>query len=99
MQVEMKENMLKFVQDVKIVCLHCPDISYGSGPHVLLCTEDGCVFACGHNGYCQLGDGCTHQSSGFILVGNNLSLKKVVKVACGGHHSVCLTDDGEVCVL
>ncbi|OXB62048.1 hypothetical protein ASZ78_013421 [Callipepla squamata] len=71
-------------------------LSYGSGPHVVLCTEDGEVYAWGHNGYSQLGNGATNQGVTPVQVCTNLLLKKVVEVACGSHHSMALSFDGDV---
>uniref|UniRef100_A0A8D1TKZ7 RCC1 and BTB domain containing protein 1 n=1 Tax=Sus scrofa TaxID=9823 RepID=A0A8D1TKZ7_PIG len=70
-------------------------LSYGSGPHVLLSTEDGVVYAWGHNGYSQLGNGTTNQGIAPIQVCTNLLIKQVVEVACGSHHSMALAADGE----
>lgn len=71
-------------------------LSYGSGPHVLLATEDGQLFAWGHNSYSQLGNSSTNQGLSPILIITNLQNKKVVEVACGSHHSMVVTQDGEV---
>uniref|UniRef100_A0A803VUK3 RCC1 and BTB domain containing protein 1 n=1 Tax=Ficedula albicollis TaxID=59894 RepID=A0A803VUK3_FICAL len=71
-------------------------LSYGSGPHVVLCTEDGEVFAWGHNGYSQLGNGTTNQGITPVQVCTNLLIKKVVEVACGSHHSMALSLDGDL---
>jgi len=57
---------------------------------------DGDVFSWGHNGYCQLGNGNTNQGTIPTLVSINLSGRRVVQVACGSHHSMVLTSDGEV---
>uniref|UniRef100_A0A665UZ49 BTB domain-containing protein n=1 Tax=Echeneis naucrates TaxID=173247 RepID=A0A665UZ49_ECHNA len=82
---------LDFLSGRKVVSL-----SYGSGPHILLATEDGELFAWGHNGYSQLGNGTTNQGVAPVLVSVNLLNKKVTEVACGSHHSMALTDSGEV---
>ncbi|KAM6985977.1 RCC1 and BTB domain-containing protein 1-like isoform 2-T2 [Aplochiton taeniatus] len=71
-------------------------LSYGSGPHILLATDEGQLFAWGHNGYSQLGNGTTNQGVAPVLVSGNLLNKKVTEVACGSHHSMALTDLGEV---
>ncbi|XP_027327262.2 RCC1 and BTB domain-containing protein 1 isoform X4 [Anas platyrhynchos] len=71
-------------------------LSYGSGPHVLLCTEDGEVYAWGHNGYSQLGNGATNQGITPVQVCTNLLIKRVVEVACGSHHSMALSADGDL---
>ncbi|XP_006879568.1 PREDICTED: RCC1 and BTB domain-containing protein 1 isoform X2 [Elephantulus edwardii] len=71
-------------------------LSYGSAPHVLLSTEDGVVYAWGHNGYSQLGNGTTNQGIAPIQVCTNLLIKQVIEVACGSHHSMALAADGEV---
>ncbi|KAL7991402.1 RCC1 and BTB domain-containing protein 1 isoform X1 [Crotalus tigris] len=71
-------------------------LSYGSGPHVILNTEDGEVYAWGHNGYSQLGNGTTNQGVTPIQISTNLLIKKVTEVACGSHHSLALSSDGDV---
>lgn len=65
--------------------------------HVLVCL-DGVVYAWGHNGYSQLGNGTTNQGIAPIQVCTNLLVKQVVEVACGSHHSMALAADGEVSV-
>jgi len=70
--------------------------AYGSGPHVLAYTETGELYSWGHNGYCQLGNGSTNQGLVPALIQNSLLGRKVVQVACGSHHSVCLTADGDI---
>uniref|UniRef100_A0AAY4CW17 BTB domain-containing protein n=2 Tax=Denticeps clupeoides TaxID=299321 RepID=A0AAY4CW17_9TELE len=71
-------------------------LSYGSGPHVLLATEDGELYSWGHNGYSQLGNGSTNQGVSPVLVSTNLQNKRITEVACGSHHSMALTTEGEV---
>ncbi|XP_061571831.1 RCC1 and BTB domain-containing protein 1 isoform X2 [Cololabis saira] len=83
----------------KIDLLHGKKIvslSYGSGPHVLLATENGQLFVWGHNGYSQLGNGTTNQGLSPVLVTSTMQNKKVIDVSCGSHHSMALTQDGEV---
>ncbi|XP_019733944.1 RCC1 and BTB domain-containing protein 1 [Hippocampus comes] len=84
-------KQLSCLEGKKVVSL-----SYGSGPHILLATEDGKLFACGHNGFCQLGIGTANQELSQVLVTANIQNKKVKEVACGAHHSMVLTEDGEV---
>ena len=57
------------------------------------------MFSWGHNGYCQLGNGSTNQGSVPNLITVNLTGRKVVEVACGSHHSLVRTYDGEVRLL
>uniref|UniRef100_A0AAQ4RKY3 RCC1 and BTB domain containing protein 2 n=1 Tax=Gasterosteus aculeatus aculeatus TaxID=481459 RepID=A0AAQ4RKY3_GASAC len=71
-------------------------LSYGTGPHVVITTADGEVFAWGHNGYSQLGNGTTNHGLTPALVSTNLIGKRVTEVACGSHHNIALTTDGEV---
>lgn len=61
----------------------------------------GEVYTWGHNGYSQLGSGNTNQGLIPSLVSSisGLQAKKIIQVACGSHHSLALTDDGEVCYL
>lgn len=82
---------LDFLRGKKVVSL-----SYGCGPHVLLVNADGQLFAWGHNGYGQLGTGATNQGMSPVPVSGNMLGKKVREVACGSHHSMALTHDGEV---
>ncbi|XP_012230297.1 RCC1 and BTB domain-containing protein 1 [Linepithema humile] len=77
--------------------------AYGSGPHVLALTEKGEVYSWGHNGYCELGNGTCNQGLTPTLVTmpsvgavGSLNVKCIVDIACGSHHSLALTEDGEV---
>lgn len=72
------------------------DVAFGSGPHVLAVSETGEVYSWGHNGYCQLGNGGSTQGVSPTLVSTNLQGKRVSKVACGSHHSLALTLEGEI---
>jgi len=72
------------------------DFAYGSGPHVLALTSNGDIFSWGHNGYCQLGNGGSSQGGIPTLITVNLSGRKILQIACGSHHSMALTSDGEV---
>ncbi|XP_077527019.1 RCC1 and BTB domain-containing protein 1-like isoform X1 [Haemaphysalis longicornis] len=70
-------------------------VAYGSGPHVLAVTEAGELLSWGHNGYCQLG----HNGNTQGLVPSSISAglaHRVAQVACGSHHSLALTTNGEV---
>lgn len=60
------------------------------------CSVEGEVFAWGHNGYSQLGNGTTNHGLTPALVSTNLLNKRVTEVACGSHHTIALTTDGEV---
>uniref|UniRef100_A0A3B5K3X4 RCC1 and BTB domain containing protein 2 n=2 Tax=Takifugu rubripes TaxID=31033 RepID=A0A3B5K3X4_TAKRU len=71
-------------------------LSYGTGPHVAIATADGEVFSWGHNGYSQLGNGTSTHGLTPALVSTNLLGKRVIEVACGSHHTIALTTDGEV---
>lgn len=63
---------------------------------LIYCYVDGEVFAWGHNGYSQLGNGTTNHGLTPALVSTNLLSKRVTEVACGSHHTIALTTDGEV---
>ena len=56
----------------------------------------GDLYTWGHNGYCQLGNGSTSQGSTPSLISTNLQSKRITQVACGSHHSLALTSEGEV---
>lgn len=64
---------------------------------MLAITKDGELYSWGHNGYCQLGNGGTNQGLSPGLISSNLIGRKVIEVACGSHHSMALTSEGEVC--
>lgn len=57
---------------------------------------DGLLFAWGHNGYSQMGTASTNLGLSPVQVTASLQNKKVTEVACGSHHSMALTHDGEV---
>ncbi|CAK8672771.1 RCC1 and BTB domain-containing protein 1-like [Clavelina lepadiformis] len=71
------------------------NIAAGSGPHVLILTDEGEVYSWGHNSYMQLGNGGTAPSLRPSLLTRNIP-QKVIQMACGSHHSMVLTVDGEV---
>ncbi|XP_075447285.1 RCC1 and BTB domain-containing protein 2-like isoform X2 [Ascaphus truei] len=71
-------------------------LSYGTGPHIVIVTSEGEVYSWGHNAYSQLGNGSTNQALTPCQVSTNLVNKKVVNVACGSHHSMVSTADGEL---
>lgn len=71
------------------VCLPCLCVWYAEGE----------VYAWGHNGYSQLGNGTTNHGLIPALVSTNLINKRVTEVACGSHHTIALTTEGEVRLL
>ncbi|XP_046991008.1 RCC1 and BTB domain-containing protein 1-like isoform X1 [Schistocerca americana] len=86
-----------FPKKVKALChKRVEGFAYGSGPHVLAYTADGLVFSWGHNGYCEVGDGTSCQRLKPTVIDMALEGKHVVAVAAGSHHSLTLTDDGEI---
>lgn len=86
-----------FPKRVDALCgKHVVGFSYGSGPHVVAFTSSGEVYTWGHNGYCELGNGSTAQSLVPTLLESSLASKVVVEVACGSHHTLALTSEGEV---
>ncbi|XP_063173874.1 RCC1 and BTB domain-containing protein 2-like isoform X3 [Candoia aspera] len=90
-QSSIEPRRLHILCGKKLACL-----SYGSGPHVVLATTEGEVYAWGHNAYSQLGNGTTSHSYIPCQISTNLVNKKVIEVACGSHHSMVLTADGAV---
>ena len=74
---------------------------FGSGPHVIAITTEGHLYSWGHNGYGQLGQGVSitiGQGSTPERIRGVLEGIRIVKVACGGHHTLALTQAGEVSV-
>ncbi|KAG1932878.1 RCC1 and BTB domain-containing protein 2 isoform X1 [Pimephales promelas] len=90
-QSSIEPRRIDILSGKKIVSL-----SYGTGPHVVIATADGEVYAWGHNGYSQLGNGTTNHGLTPALVSTNLISKRVAEVACGSHHTIALTTEGEV---
>ncbi|XP_015608978.1 RCC1 and BTB domain-containing protein 1 isoform X3 [Cephus cinctus] len=70
--------------------------AYDSGPHVLALTHQGEVYSWGHNAYYEVGNGSSNQTHTPASICMNLSDKFVIDIACGSHHSLVLTDEGEV---
>ena len=62
---------------------------------IIIMPPDGDLFSWGHNGYCQLGNGSSNQGIQPVSISQYIS-HQVVRVACGSHHSLALTKDGEV---
>jgi RCC1 and BTB domain-containing protein len=77
------------------------DLSYGNGPHVIAVTSEGELFSWGHNGYGQLGQGLAVTSGQYLSSPQKIEGPleggiAVVKVACGGHHTLAIGKEGKV---
>ncbi len=75
------------------------DITYGSGPHVVAMAASGELYSWGHDSYGQLGLGVViNTSQGTVprLITGELEGVRVTQVACGGHHTLALTAQGQV---
>ncbi|WP_068468395.1 PKD-like domain-containing protein [Candidatus Protochlamydia phocaeensis] len=68
----------------------------GGGDHSLTLKSDGTVWACGLNGYGQLGNGTNTDSTLPLQVGGGTPFTDVVSIAGGGFHSLALKSDGTV---
>lgn len=79
-----------------IIVIGIAHVSYGNGPHVLALASSGTVYSWGHNGYGQLGHGATSMYSGNPSLLSSGFTHKVIRIACGGFHSVALMENGEV---
>ncbi|XP_043798332.1 RCC1 and BTB domain-containing protein 1-like isoform X1 [Apis laboriosa] len=69
--------------------------AYGKGPHVLALTEEGKVYSWGQNCHYELGNTFGSQALTPAII-TNLCNEFIVDIACGSHHSLALTNDGEV---
>ena len=77
------------------------DFGFGSGPHMMALVNGGELYSWGHNGYGQLGLGTpvsvtTNMGTIPRLITGDLQGIKVAQVACGGHHTLALTSEGQV---
>lgn len=63
----------------------------GGWEHMLAVRADGTLWACGENGYGQLGNSASADRSSLVQVGN---LSTWSQVACGSYHTVALRADG-----
>ncbi|KAG7383599.1 hypothetical protein PHYPSEUDO_003525 [Phytophthora pseudosyringae] len=70
-------------------------IGCGSFHSLFALSSNGYLYTCGLNNYGQLGIGSTENCPELQLV-EDLSSKNVALVGGGNHHSVVLTNDGEV---
>lgn len=96
--IDSLKGISKIPHILLILCaIDVASISYGSGPHILALTNDGMVYSWGSNGYGQLGSGSTavHNSTP-ILIGHLLKDVTITKIACGGFHSLALSNTGMV---
>ena len=66
------------------------------GRHTACLTADGLVFVCGDGNQGQLGVGDTGNRVVPTLVRGELEGSKVLKVAAGYRHTMCVTEDGSV---
>ncbi|XP_039252770.1 RCC1 and BTB domain-containing protein 1-like isoform X2 [Styela clava] len=79
-----------------LVLTHDHDVYiWGENSLSQLGNGEGEVYSWGHNSYMQLGNGGSTPGLTPTMLARNLS-RKVVGIACGSHHSMVLTDDGEV---
>ena len=72
---------------IPVSCPECPASPLGA---------DELVFASGYNEWGQLGVGDTEDRLVPTLVRGELEGRKVLQVAAGGNHTVCVTEDGAV---
>jgi len=70
-------------------------ISAGSGPHVVVLTDDGEVYSWGDNKSSQVGNGDSITVLSPFLVSRFITTK-VTRVACGSYHTLAVTENGEV---
>lgn len=84
------ENLLAIYCAIALICNLNPLFV------CLIYYAEGEVYAWGHNGYSQLGNGTTNHGLIPALVSTNLINKRVTEVACGSHHTIALTTEGEV---
>ncbi|CAJ0951004.1 unnamed protein product [Ranitomeya imitator] len=94
--VFVRSSLLLVMQSSFLLCVD--DVSYvihTVSPDIALLLRHGEIYSWGHNAYCQLGNGSANQALIPCQVSTNLINKKVVSVACGSHHSMVSTSDGE----
>jgi len=72
------------------------DIAFGSGLHVVALTTSGKLYSWGNNSYGQLGHNSVSSSDPVPIPLPVAISQRVVKVACGGHHTLAVAEDGGV---
>ncbi|KAK9296481.1 hypothetical protein QLX08_009530 [Tetragonisca angustula] len=70
-------------------------IAYGND-HVLVLTQQGKIYSWGCNCQGELGNGSPIQSHTPILISDILNEEFFIDIACGSHHSLALTNKGQV---
>ena len=70
------------------------EVACGSS-HMAALSKDGNIFTWGEGRSGQLGHGDSETKETPTKV-ESLIGKKIIKVACGAHHTVALTDQGEL---
>lgn len=85
-----RPELVKFPEGVKIVKVACGQ------QHSLALSSDGRVFAWGLGVFGQLGNGSTRDLQRPKQIEGPLSSSRVIGIACGSHHSLCVTEAGEV---
>eukprot|EP01084_Bolivina_argentea_P309957 536202_1 len=66
------------------------------GNHTLLLTENNFVMSWGLGNNGQLGYKAEKQKQATPKIIDVLSNKKIVKIACGGNHNLCVSEQGEL---
>jgi alpha-tubulin suppressor-like RCC1 family protein len=82
--------------------LNIVDISVGysggwnNACHVLVLTDDGRMFACGYNGYGQVGNGNTTSQSSFVEIGTGTTWAKIYAVGSSYGYSMAIDTTGRL---
>ena len=63
--------------------------------NLIFFLADGDVYSWGHNSYMQLGNGGTSAGLKPCLLSRTIGCK-ITQIACGSHHSMVLTAEGDV---
>eukprot|EP00904_Undaria_pinnatifida_P009351 jgi/Undpi1/5546/HiC_scaffold_2.g00823.m1 len=88
--VESTPKLVSSLQGMKIVQIGC------GLQHTVALTVSGSVYCWGENGRGQLGTGDTHNRYTPSLVCKPLSAARCIHVACGGQHTIAVTDRDDV---
>lgn len=94
-QLGHNESQFRLEQIKALQMHHIQQIRCGNN-HNLVLNEAGQIFSWGSNNYGQLGLACEEESIPLPRMVKRLAVFTVIQISCGAHHSLALTNVGEL---